>query len=346
MLYGLIGGFFWACDGILLTRVFGTGSTLQTGSLQKEVLTAGLHDTFSASTVLLFFLLRRIKGALDSVFFSPGDRAGKRTRPSLTVTASENMPAKSLSPLQISPRRAALYFIIASILGGPVGTGSYLAAISLTGAGYAAAVSAMYPAAGAAVAALTGRESIQPDRFPGILLCVGGAVLISRTPQIQTLHPAGFGLAALAALCWGLEGVICSAGLSETSFAFDTGLLLRQMTSCCIYLLFIFPLAGIYSMPVRQVQGGGQLWSGGFPEQILFIAMAGTAGAVSYLCYYKAIEKIGPSSAMAANVTYTVWAVLLEVLATGNLPSPPVMVCSLFIFAGAVMAAGSCRRQL
>ena len=69
------------------------------------------------------------------------------------------------------------------------------------------------------------------------------------------------------------------------------------------------------------------------------IAGAALAGTVSYLFYYKGIDKIGAAKAMAANISYSAWAVVLGLVLLGHVPSLIEIVCCIAILCGTVLAS-------
>ena len=70
-----------------------------------------------------------------------------------------------------------------------------------------------------------------------------------------------------------------------------------------------------------------------------YIALAGLAGAASYLFYYKGIAVIGASRAMALNISYSAWAVLFGLILLGAVPTISTIICCMVILVGTILAA-------
>ena len=69
------------------------------------------------------------------------------------------------------------------------------------------------------------------------------------------------------------------------------------------------------------------------------IAVAALLGTVSYLCYYKAIARIGAAKSMALNITYSAWAIPFSLLLLGIMPDARGVVCAIVIIVGAITAS-------
>lgn len=310
MKYGFAGGLLWACDAVILDHILHSGMFAEMNGFRRALLAAGLHDTLSAAGFFIILIL-----------------TGKWKEQKLInqeITAQFNL----ISALM-------------GVVGGSIGMSCYLTSINSTGAGYAASVSAAYPAVGAVMAAVSGRETLKRTQLAGLLINVTGAVLISRMPEQYSLQTAGLVFALLSAFCWGLEGVLCSEGLKNTVHGFEIRLFFRQLASSAAYLLLLFPAFGIWRDLIKMPS----------LKLLLFTGTAAFMGTASYLCYYKAIEQTGPSRAMAANVSYTAWAVLLESVFNRTVPNIRMVLYTMMIFTGASLVshhqlAGGLRERL
>ena len=71
------------------------------------------------------------------------------------------------------------------------------------------------------------------------------------------------------------------------------------------------------------------------------IALAALFATVSYLFYYRAISQIGASKAMALNVTYSAWAVVISVvvLQDFSLLNPVTILCTVVVLLCGILAA-------
>jgi len=71
------------------------------------------------------------------------------------------------------------------------------------------------------------------------------------------------------------------------------------------------------------------------------LALAAFFATISYLCYYRAISQIGASKAMAVNVTYAAWAIVLTVLAfrDTSVLNPITIICTIVVLVCGILAA-------
>ena len=213
----------------------------------------------------------------------------------------------------------------AALLGGPGGMTCYLAAIGLAGAGPAASVSALYPAIGAALAVFLLHELIKPRQALGMALSIGGVMLlgggVGETGWLRLLP------ALLCAACWGSEAVLSSIGMKEGEVDPTLALLIRQTVSAAVYWMLLLPVTGtLQAVPLILKTGG-------------FLPLAALAGGLSYLFYYRAIRRLGPSRAMALNITYTVWVLCFEAILARAAPTPLSILCALCVSGGSALAA-------
>ena len=72
---------------------------------------------------------------------------------------------------------------------------------------------------------------------------------------------------------------------------------------------------------------------------IWWIAATAFSGTVSYLFYYNAIYRIGPTRAMGLNITYVVWSLVFDRLINGTEISLKTVICSLVVIAGVYFVA-------
>lgn len=216
----------------------------------------------------------------------------------------------------------------AALLGGPVGMSCYLLAIQLTGAGVAASVSALYPAIGAVFSAFFLGERLRLYQTAGLTVSVFGTVWLGASGE-GAAHWIGLIPALLCALCWGSEAVISSAGMDKSHISSEVALQIRQLTSALTYCIVILPFTGA----IKSV--GAVMLS----PSVYWLTLAALAGTLSYLCYYRAIRSLGPSKAMALNITYTVWVILLEAIAAKNVPSVKPILCAVLISVGSILSA-------
>lgn len=227
--------------------------------------------------------------------------------------------------------RSGKYVILAALLGGPVGMTGYMTAINNIGAPYTAAISAFFPAVGAFLSYLILKEKMRPYQWVGLFVCLIGVAVLGYTPAegIPGNWFVGVGGALVCVIGWGCEAVIISYGMRSVDVDDEHALLIRQTTSTITYAAIILPLMGGWADTVSIFASNA----------LPIIALAAALGTASYLCYYKAIARIGAAKSMAINITYSAWAIPVSLLLLGTIPNARGMVCAIVIIVGAILAS-------
>lgn len=197
--------------------------------------------------------------------------------------------------------KPGMIVVLGALFGGPIAMSGYLVGINLAGATYSLAITAMYPAIGAILAVFILKERITLRVWIGIFTCITGAIIVGWTPPDSTAYPhfyLGLALSLLATFGWGMEGVLSTFGMDMVDP--DIAIGIREATSFFVYLTVILPLAA----------GMVIFWQAFSHNVIWFMAIAGLAGGVSYLMWYRALNTTGVGRAMALNVTYALWAIV------------------------------------
>lgn len=70
-----------------------------------------------------------------------------------------------------------------------------------------------------------------------------------------------------------------------------------------------------------------------------WLVVAATCGALSYMFYYKSISNIGASRAMAVNSSYSGFAILINVLVWGIVPTYQEIILGVLIVGGGIVSA-------
>ncbi len=212
-IYGLLSGFFWGLDSVILGIALSYPIMTQMG-IKSSLVTNFIHDTFSF--VLLALLLIRLKKVQEF----------KRV-------------LKSKSGLAI---------IVAALLGGPIGMAGYVISIKYLGSTLASSISAIYPAVGLVLAYIFLKERMKLHSIFGLLVAVIAVVLMGVSPDIEVSN-LFLGLASIifTIVGWGSEAVIISAALKE-EVSSEVALAIRQLTTGITYAIIIMPLIGYTSM--------------------------------------------------------------------------------------------------
>lgn len=218
--------------------------------------------------------------------------------------------------------------ILASLLGGPIANGAYLLGIALAGAA-AIPISALNVIFGTIFARIFLKQKLSKRVGLGMMGCVIGAMIINFSGQIQSKSfLLGVFCALIAAICWGLEGMISSFGGSVLDS--DIAVNIRELVSGTTIIIILLPLLG-----------GGKLFFSTLVavSPMFFLVLSGFSAAVSYLLWYKANASIGCAMGMSLNVTYALWGVLLSVLFLGTSLTLGMMVGCVLIVIGAMIVS-------
>ena len=235
--------------------------------------------------------------------------------------------------------------IIGALIGAFFGMGGYMAALQLAGPAYVLPITTLYPAVAAVLAVFVLKERIPFRAWIGLALCVAGAGTIGYAPpdgQPGDLFYWGLLCAALAAVGWGTEGVYATAGMDfiEPRIALN----IYYIVSSALYVLVLIPLAALtvfsdaggLAVPVAFLSSPG----------LLFVALAGCMGAFSYLCWYSAMSMTGVSRAMALNISYALWGILLSFFFTEVHITATLVAGALIIFSGMFLVIGNPKEML
>lgn len=303
MLTGLFAGICWALETVVLGYALGMSPFVSTPQaiLLAPFVSTFLHDLFSAMFMLLLTLIRGEFGRFAASLRDPGLK----------------------------------WLILASAVGGPMGMSGYVLAVRYMGSAIGAVASAVYPAVGTVLACIFLREKVQWYQWIFLMLTLSGVYGLSFSSSI-VIENFWLGLigAAMCAFGWGIEAVILSKCFRSSALRNDFALTVRQSVSALIYGILILPCLGGWGFTAELAAERNFTLFG-------IIAIAGIFAAVSYLFYYKAIEKNGAARAMALNITYTAWAILFTVLFYRDLSilSPQTMICAAIVVICGILAA-------
>lgn len=228
--------------------------------------------------------------------------------------------------------RSGKVVMLGALLGGPVGMTGYVIAINNIGAGYTAIISSFYPAFGTVMAVLLLKERMSAKQVVALFVALAGIIAMGYLSADTTVvgDPVVGLLGALACVVgWGSEAVLCAWGMRDDSVDNETALQIRETTSALVYCVFVLPMFGAWLFTLSAIPTAA---TG-------VVALAGLAGAVSYLFYYKGISVIGAAKGMALNISYSAWAVLFGVILLDAIPGPIEIVCCIAILCGTVLAA-------
>lgn len=227
--------------------------------------------------------------------------------------------------------RSGKFILLAAVLGGPIGMSGYVAAIKYIGPGYTAVISSMYPALGALFSFVFLKEKMRPFQIAGLAMSVCGVIVMGYSSGSGNGDNflLGFICALICCVGWAAEGVICTYGMRDPSITNAHALQLRQLTSSVLYAAVILPVIGGWGFTFWAVptKAAGVIFASAF------------FGTASYLCYYKALGKLGVSKAMPLNITYSTWSLVFSLILLRQIPDIKSIVCGIVIIIGSLLAA-------
>lgn len=296
---GILSGMLWGLDTVLTGFVLGATPLV---SSQEVILIAPIISAFLHDTfsTLWMMIFSMFKGEL-------------------------------LKTIKLLKTRSGRFVAIAALFGGPIGMAAYLLAINYIGAGYTASISAIYPAAGAFFAYVFLKEKLSLRGWMGLNLSIIAIIILGYAPggSLTSNFFIGFICALVCVIGWSLESVICAYGMKDDEVSPTQALQIRQLVSAVVYGLLIVPTIG-----------GLNLTSIVLTSNILpLIITTALIGTLSYIFYYTAIDNIGPVKATGLNVTYSIWAILFDVLFIGSPITLKLVICAILIIIGSIMVS-------
>ena len=276
MSYGIIAGITWALETIILGIALNMTPFLSTEQaiFLAPFVSTFIHDFFSALWAALY---NGVRGNLKNVWKAFRTKSGK-------------------------------FVMLAAVIGGPIGMTGYVLAINYMGASIGAVASAIFPAIGAILAYFFLKEKMQWYRWIFLAATLLGVYGLSYSPDLDIKN---FWLGVVGALMcafgWGIEAVIVAKGLQDPEVKDEYALQIRQTTSALVYGAVLLAILKGWGFTVK-------LFTSGTGWLIPVIVIAAFFATLSYLCYYKAIARIGATKAMVLNITYVAWAMVFTVV--------------------------------
>jgi len=299
LIWGLMSGMLWGLNGVILDQGLKQGpfghSTLW---LLAPLTAAAMHDTLAGLWGLAFNgMTGRAREIGRSLFTWPG-----------------------------------LKVCLGALFGGPMGMGGYIVGLKLAGPAYVLPITSLYPVVASALAVIFLKEKISLRAWVGLACCVAGAISIGYTPPDSALGSdfhLGIGMAVLATVGWGAEGVCSTSGMDLLDPV--VVLSIRQLVSGACYMLVLLPLFGGWFLLGDAMASASSL---------IFVLAAGL-GAASYMFWYRAMSMTGVSRAMALNVTYALWGILFSALFTDAVITASLTVGAVVITVGMILVVGN-----
>ena len=200
------------------------------------------------------------------------------------------------------------YIWLGSLLGGPIGMCSFILAIEYTGPAITAIVSSIYPAVGLFFAYIFLKERRRSYQVIALFIAIAFIIALGFSDESHTNRSImGIIFALVCACAWGSEAVLCSYGMKSGEISNLSAICIRQNLSMITYgtLLTLYFVFFHYGESID------------FDSSLAYIGMAAIFGSTSYYCYYRALETIGVSRAMALNISYTAFSAIFSYLLFG-----------------------------
>ena len=300
MVEGLLSGIFWALDTVILGIALAMSPFVST---EQAIFLAPFVSTFvhDFCSGIWMLIYMGVKKEYGKVIKALKTKSGK-------------------------------YIMLGALLGGPIGMSGYVAAIKFIGPAYTAIISALYPALGALLAYVFLKEKMSKIQLAGLGVSILGVIGLSYVSD-GGARPENLVIGLLCALLcvfgWAAEAVICAYGMKDPDVSDEQALQIRQITSTVFYGAIILPIVAGWGFTVSII-----------PTKIApVILLASLVGTVSYLMYYRAINKLGAAKAMALNITYTAWAVVFALVLLKEVPSVKSIICGVIVICGSLVAA-------
>lgn len=186
----------------------------------------------------------------------------------------------------------------------------YVIAINNIGAVLTTAISSLYPVLAMILSIIILKEKVGKIQLFGICLCIIGMFLLSFTNKEKIIFNniyLGVIGAIICCIGWGLESIIVGYGMKEEKITDEQILTIRQITSAICYAILV----------IKFLVEGNQVIDI-INSKIYLIILASICGTISYLFYYKSIEKIGVSKALPLNITYVIWSIFFSYILLNN----------------------------
>lgn len=228
--------------------------------------------------------------------------------------------------------RSGRFVMLGALLGGPMGMTGYVLAIKYLGPSLSGSISAIYPAVGAFFAFLLLKDRLTLKNWVGLFISILFIFLLGFAGgDPSQSYILGFSFILLCIFGWGMECVILAYGMKDDEIMPEQALQIRQLVSATVYAALILPIFKAYPLVGAVLQS----------SEVFFIAVIALSGTASYVFYYKAIYVMGPTRAMALNITYAAWGILLSFIILGTPITAKLVFFSIMILLGSIITVAT-----
>lgn len=194
--------------------------------------------------------------------------------------------------------------MLAALLGGPIANVAYVVGIQLAGS-LAIPITALCPAFGAILGRVIYKQELNKRMALGIVICVSSSVMIGSVGVGGDAADGvvlGLIIALVAALGWGLEGVI--AGYGSAMIDSEISITIRQVTSGLANLFILIPILSFFAGDITiAFKVASQAFTSG--PAMMWFAFSGLVAFFSFMNWYKSNSMVGAALGMATNGTYS-----------------------------------------
>lgn len=221
----------------------------------------------------------------------------------LLINVSILVTGRINSVIEDIKKAKSKYIWFGSLLGGPIGMCSFILAIEYAGPTITAIISSIYPAIGLFYAYIFLKENRRTYQVIALFVAIAFVIALGFIDEGNTNRSImGIIFALVCACAWGSEAVLCSYGMISGEISNLSAICIRQNLSMITYgtLLILYFVFFHYGESID------------FNSSLAYIVIAAIFGSTSYYCYYRSLATIGPSRAMALNISYTAFSALFS----------------------------------
>ncbi|WP_312475460.1 DMT family transporter [Neobacillus sp.] len=244
----------------------------------------------------------------------------------MTIRGEFTVPFKKLTT------RSGRFVMLGALLGGPIGMTGYVLAVKYLGASLSASISAVYPAIGAFFAFIILKDRLTIKNWFGLFISILFIFLLGFAGgEPSPSYILGFTFILFCIFGWGMECVILAYGMKDDEISPEQALQIRQLVSAVTYAVLILPIFKAYPLV-------GEVFKS---SQFFLIAVIALSGTASYVFYYKAIYTLGPTRAMALNISYAAWAIFLSFFLLDTPITAKPVIFSIMILVGSILTVAN-----
>ncbi|MDO5853077.1 MAG: DMT family transporter [Thermoplasmata archaeon] len=211
--------------------------------------------------------------------------------------------------------KPGMIMMVCGLIGGPMAQGAYYIGFGTDAAAFAGPISALYVVFGVLLGRVILRQVMARRVWAGIAISVMGAIVIGLTGNaldVGSTFYLGIVCFLVAAIGWGFEGTVAAYGtpMIDPKIAVNIRFITSGITSLVVFVGFLT----VFPDTATGISGFDAFCDIVTTGTFGIAMLSGLAGAVSFLCWYRANNMIGVGRGMALNVTYAAWTPIISML--------------------------------